>query len=797
MPKNTTIGHIEIDASKFDAIVNPECLPVLPTRNLVLFPDMVFPISIVRKSSRDIARQAYEQGVAIGVFCQNNPHVENPLISDLFDYGVVAQVLKVLPLPDDSAIAIVRTREKVRLAGSAPTDVHPIQEAVTVSVESVHDPRPRQSAEVDTMLENCRKLLREMASVGGQNMAVYDAQAEQNAGMDVVMEVNTMCTNAPIPTEDRRELLAARGVRKRLERLFEFLTIQKENHNIAAKIEERAREKMSERARHQFLETQMQEIRSELYGDDSDDFVELRETIETLAVDDATRSLLMKELGKLEKLNPQSPDYQTQYAYLKTVTELPWGKLSTDSNDFTAAETKLNATHFGMEKVKERVLEQLAMMIHSPQSHSPIICLVGPPGVGKTSLGKSIADAMGRQFQRVSFGGLHDESEIRGHRRTYIGAMPGRIIEAIRRAGTMNPVIMLDEIDKIGADYKGDPAAALLEVLDPEQNVKFHDNYIDIDFDLSKVMFITTANTLSTVSSPLLDRMEIIDLSGYSAEEKREIALTHLLPTLREEMGLEAGECEIAPAAIDTIISDYTAESGVRRLQKQLASILRKYVRAKVAGTDFPLPVEPERLRDLLGVAPMSRDRYGTGGMPGVVTGLAWTAAGGEILFIETVLTAGKGQSALTLTGNLGDVMKESATLAHRYALAHAEELGISAEMIGRDVHIHVPEGAIPKDGPSAGITMTTAIVSAMTGRPVRPNVAMTGEMTLRGKVLPVGGIKEKILAAKRAGVKEIIMCAENRRNVEDVNPAYIEGLTFHYVTGVDEVLRIALEPNA
>lgn len=797
MSKNTTIGHIEIDASKFDAVVNPQCLSVLPTRNLVLFPDMVFPISIVRTASRNIARQAYEQGLAIGVFCQNNPRVENPLISDLFDYGVVAQVLKVLPLPDDSAIAIVRTREKVRLTGSAQTGTHPIQDAVTVSIECVRDPRPRPSAEVDSMLENCRKILRDMASAGGQNMAMFDAQAEQNAAMDIVMEVNTMCTNAPVSTENRRELLAVRGVRKRLERLLEFLTIHRDNHTLAAKIEERAREKMSERARHQFLETQMQEIRTELYGDESDDFVQLRESIDALTTDDSTRSMLLKELGKLEKLNPQSPDYQTQYSYLKTVTELPWGKLSTDSTDFNAAETKLNATHFGMEKVKERVLEQLAMIIHSPESHSPIICLVGPPGVGKTSLGKSIADAMGRRFQRVSFGGLHDESEIRGHRRTYIGAMPGRIIEAIRRAGTMNPVIMLDEIDKIGADYKGDPAAALLEVLDPEQNVKFHDNYIDIDFDLSKVMFITTANTLSTVSSPLLDRMEIIDLSGYSAEEKRAIAINHLLPALRAEMGLNADECVIAPSTIDTIIADYTAESGVRKLQKQLASILRKYVRAKVAGTEFSQPVEPGQLRDLLGVAPVSRDRYGTGGMPGVVTGLAWTSAGGEILFIETVLTAGKGQSALTLTGNLGDVMKESATLAHRYALAHADELGISADMAARDVHIHVPEGAIPKDGPSAGITMTTAIVSAMTGRAVRPNVAMTGEMTLRGKVLPVGGIKEKILAAKRAGIKEIIMCAENRRNVEEVNHAYIDGLTFHYVTGVDEVLRIALEPDA
>lgn len=790
MPKNTTVGHIEIDASKFDAIIDPENLPVLPTRNLVLFPDMVFPINLVRESSRRIAREAYERNLAIGIFCQNNPSVETPTATDLYDYGVVAQVLKVLPLPDDSSIAIVRTREKIRREDVGQS---PIADAIAVTVKTVREQKPRPDSELKTLLEACRENLREIAAKGGANMAMYDAQAEQNTNMLPMMEINTMCANAPIPADERRRLLAARGARRRLELLLEILLLQKENRSVASEIEERAQRKMSERARHQFLETQMQEIRSELYGDDSDDSIELRNAVNNLKVDNQTRSLLLKEIGKLEKLNPQSPDYQTQYAYLKTVTELPWGIESADNTDFAEAEAELNSTHFGMEKVKERVLEQLAMMIHSPRSHSPILCLVGPPGVGKTSLGESIAKAMGRQFRRVSFGGLHDESEIRGHRRTYIGAMPGRIIDAIRRAGTMNPVVMLDEIDKIGADYKGDPSAALLEVLDPEQNIKFHDNYIDIDFDLSKVMFITTANSLSTVSSPLLDRMEIIQLSGYSAEEKRSIAIDHLLPTLRSQMGLEEGECEIAPETIDAIIADYTAESGVRKLQKQLASLLRKYIRAKVSGQTFDQPIVPGQLGNLLGVAPMSRDKYGTDGQPGVVTGLAWTAAGGEILFIETALTAGKGQSALTLTGNLGDVMKESAALAHRYALAHSAELGITNEMAARDVHIHVPEGAIPKDGPSAGITMTTAIVSAMTGRPVRPNVAMTGEMTLRGKVLPVGGIKEKILAAKRAGVKEIIMCAENRRNVEDVNPEYIEGLTFHYVTGVDEVLKIAL----
>lgn len=792
MAKIPTVEHIEIDASTFDAAVDYTNLPVLPTRNLVVFPNMVFPITLVRQQSRKTAQRAYEENVAIGIFCQNNSTVENPQTEDLFEFGVLGQVVRIIPLPDDSAIAMVRTREKLRKICDGLTE--DTRFPLTVCVSPVKDPAVRPDNYFETIMGESRQMMAELADEThtGINIGMPEPDANRSA-RDYAMEVNIMCTNAPVPAETRCELLAENGIRKRLDALYSALLIQKERRGITAEIEQRARQKMAERGRSQYLECQLQEIRSELYGDDSDDAIELRKAIEGLKVDEATSKQMLKELGKLENLNPQSPDYQTQYAFLKTLVELPWGIESDDNTDFGAAENNLNATHFGMEKVKERVLEQLAMMIHSPKSHAPILCLVGPPGVGKTSLGESIAKAMGRKFQRVSFGGLHDESEIRGHRRTYIGAMPGRIIEAIRRAGTINPVIMLDEIDKIGADYKGDPAAALLEVLDPEQNSKFHDNYIDLDFDLSRVMFITTANTLSTVSSPLLDRMEIIELSGYSAEEKRSIALDHLLPTLRSSMGLAADECQISPEAIDVIISDYTAESGVRKLQKQLASVLRKYVRAKVSGTEFPQPVTPAQLKELLGVAPMSRDKYGTGNMPGVVTGLAWTAAGGEILFIECILTPGKEKGVLSLTGNLGDVMKESASISHRYVIAHADEFGIPAEKLACDVHIHVPEGAIPKDGPSAGITMTTAIVSAMTGRPVRPNVAMTGEMTLRGKVLPVGGIKEKILAAKRAGVKEIIMCEENRRNVEDVNPNYIAGLQFHYVTSVSQVIEIAL----
>ncbi len=788
-----TIEHIEINPDGRRGFVDLDKLVVLPTRNLVLFPNLVFPITLVRESSREIARYAYENNVQIGIFCQNNPDVEKPGFADIFPEGVLADVVRIIPLPDDTAIAMVRSYQHIRCTGFSGTDLPGDSFAISAAIVKEAKVRP------DNYFLYCLNEVRELSAKltegepGAVNVGVQH-EGEYDKNTDYAMEVNLLCTNAPLKIEQRYGLLTTPGIRKRLEALSNMLYERREQKKVAEEFEKRAQKAMSERGRNQYLECQLQEIRAELYGDEDDEELDaLAKDIDALSVSDETRTLLKKEWRKLSKLNPQSPDYQTQYAYLKAVTELPWGVETTDSTDFSAAEAELNRTHFGMEKVKERVLEHLAMIFHSPEAHAPILCLVGPPGVGKTSLGESIARAMGRKFQRVSFGGLHDESEIRGHRRTYIGAMPGRIIESIRRAGSSNPIIMLDEIDKIGESYKGDPSAALLEVLDPEQNARFHDNYIDVDFDLSRVMFITTANTLSTISSPLLDRMEIIDISGYSAEEKRAIALDHLLPKLRAEMKLAEGECEVASEAIDAIISDYTAESGVRKLQKQLASILRKYVRAKVGQKPFPQPVKPEDLQALLGVAPMSRDRYGTGGIPGVVTGLAWTAAGGEILFIECVLTPGKEKGVLSLTGNLGDVMKESASIAYRYVLAHAADLGIAPERLASDVHIHVPEGAIPKDGPSAGVTMTTAIVSALTGRPVRPNLAMTGEMTLRGKVLPVGGIKEKILAAKRAGIKEIILCADNRKNVEEINSDYVAGLTFHYVTTLDEVLALAL----
>ncbi len=789
MKKETvSVGHIDLKNTDFDAKVNYDAMPVLPARNLVLFPGVLFPIHLVRPLSRRLAEVAEQNNLAVAIVCQKDPGIDNPKFQDLYDYGVIGKIVKVIPMPDDNAIAMVMTyKDKIHIESPAE---EMIADSLCVKVKLVKDKGARKSEELQMRIGMAAQTIHEVSEFGDSQCVPAPEKGKKDS--DPTAIINCLCVSAPVNVDARIDMLRCDSARGRLDMLMAALYARKEENELRQAIEEGTRQKMSERQRNAFLESQMDTIRQELYGEGSET-TKLREKLEKTNVNEQTRSAINREIDKLEHLNPSSPDFQTQYSYVEAVLELPWGVTTEEIADFQFAENELNATHFGLEKVKERILEQLAMRIHSPQSHAPIICLVGPPGVGKTSLGQSIAKALGRKFERVSLGGMHDESEIRGHRRTYIGAMPGRIIDAVRRAGSMNPIIMLDEIDKLGQDYKGNPSAALLEVLDPEQNVKFHDNYIDLDFDLSGVMFITTANTLSTVEAPLLDRMEIINLSGYSAQEKLEIAKQHLLPMLRKEMGLADDECQITDEAISYIIDNYTAESGVRQLQKKLAAVLRKYIRAKVAKEDFGLPVNANELRSLLGIETNSHDKYSTDKIPGVVTGLAWTAAGGEILFIEAVLTPGKGDGMLTLTGNLGDVMKESAAIAHRYVKAHTQELGIDPERLKMDLHIHVPEGAIPKDGPSAGITMTTAIVSAFTGRPVKERTAMTGEITLRGKVLPVGGIKEKILAAKRAGITEIILCKENKRNIEEIKAEYVDGMSFCYVTNINEVIREAL----
>ena len=606
--------------------------------------------------------------------------------------------------------------------------------------------------------------------------------------------VNFLCTNIPFTPQQKQEFLDIPTVKERAFALYAALRKEAQLLEIKADIQSKTRADINQQQREHFLQQQIKTIQDELGGNSQEqDIEELSQKAAQKKWSEEIQEVFDKELRRLERLYPQSPDFSVQYNYLETLTDLPWGEYTTDNFNLKNAQRQLDKDHYGLEKVKERIIEHLAVLKLRGDMKAPIICLYGPPGVGKTSLGKSIAAALNRKYVRVSLGGLHDEAEIRGHRRTYIGAMPGRIIQGIQKAGASNPVFVLDEIDKIGNDFKGDPASALLEVLDPEQNNAFHDNYLDIDYDLSKVLFIATANNLNTISRPLLDRMELIEVSGYIQEEKVEIGRRHLVPKQLEEHGLNKDDLDIPKKTMAAIIESYTRESGVRELDKKIAKIMRKVARKKASGEQWNHELSIDELAEYLGMKEYMRDRYEGNDYAGVVTGLAWTAVGGEILYIESSLSRNKGEK-LTLTGNLGDVMKESAVIALQYVKAHADQLGIDYDVFNHwNLHIHVPEGAIPKDGPSAGITMVTSIASTFTQRKVRAHLAMTGEITLRGRVLPVGGIKEKILAAKRAGIKEIILCEENRKDIEDIKENYLKGLKFYYVHDIKEVLDIAL----
>lgn len=789
-----SIGHIELGETKRKELnVDPTDVPILPTRNVVLFPNVTIPIKLGRETSLHIAELAKKRNIPIGIVCQLDPTEDDPSLNSLFHYGVIGDVLQVIQLPDNTSTAIVRGTAKFKITGKGAGILLP-EAPISAQVKIINETYPKDSdKEFSALCDEIKSTASKLASGGNESPVEVDLLFNlSNSGMGREELVNMTATHVPIDIKVKMSLLAMYRLKERAQTLFNELVKHEEMLSIAQTVHQRARESFDDQQRRVFLQRQMEAIDRELNGDDND-ADNFRERASKLTMPEKAAAHFEKELDKLQRLNPQAPDYSVQYAYLETFLELPWGISSELNRDFDRAEEVLNSCHYGLEKVKERILEQIAVLMHNPDGKSPILCLVGPPGVGKTSLGQSIADALGRKFQRISLGGLHDEAEIRGHRRTYIGAMPGRIIEAVRRAGTSNPVLMLDEIDKIGNDYKGDPAAALLEVLDPEQNFRFHDNYIDVDFDLSKVLFIATANTLETVQRPLIDRMEVIDLSGYILEEKIAIARDYLIRRLRKEYNLSYKELQLSDDALALVIESYTAESGVRQLEKALASIARKVVYRTISEKEVKMPIESADIKEYLGVAKYSKDRYEGNSFPGVVTGLAWTAVGGEILFIETSLSSGKGEK-LTLTGNLGDVMKESAMIALQYVKSHADMLGIPYERFEKtDLHIHVPEGAIPKDGPSAGITMATSIASAFTGRKVAERLAMTGEITLRGKVLPVGGIKEKILAAKRAGITDIILSTENRKDVEDIAEKYRAGLTFHYVDTVSEVFAIAL----
>lgn len=792
--ENSTIvslGEIKLDNIETAKEIDFNDLPVLPTRNLVLFPGVTIPIQLGRENSLTTARLAHERHQPIGIICQNAPEIEFPVIPDkVFEYGVTADVLKVIDLPDGTHTAIIHARDRFEVIEAGFGIAMP-EAKLSARVTPLKDSLPRANdKEFDPLVKKIKDTTLEILE--NTSGAPEDFLFNLRNSDDPASIINLVATHLPVEPAVKIRMLKKSRVKERAFLLLTQLAISQELAQIQRKILEQTQATINEQQRNNFLQHQMDTIRQELYGD-TDDVDKLEERSQEVNFSEEVRKAFNRELEKLRRLNPQSPDYSVQYSYLDILLGLPWNKFDEENKDFETARNILDTAHYGLEKVKERILEQIAVIMNNPEGKAPILCLVGAPGVGKTSLGQSVAKAMGRTYQRVSLGGLHDEAEIRGHRRTYIGAMPGRIMEAVRRAGTSNPVMLLDEIDKIGADFKGDPSAALLEVLDPEQNCHFHDNYVDIDYDLSKVLFIATANTISTLSQPLLDRMEVIDIAGYLLEEKVEIAVRHLLPKLLKEHRLEANAVKISPEIISSIIERYTSESGVRQLEKSLAKIIRKIILKKMSNGQATIEITAESLPEYLGVPKFIRDRYEGNEFAGVVTGLAWTAVGGEILYIETSLSEGKGEK-LTITGNLGNVMKESAMIALQYVKAHANIFGIDHALFDKyDIHLHVPEGAIPKDGPSAGITMATSIVSALKQCRVKERIAMTGEITLRGKILPVGGIKEKILAAKRAGITDIIISEENKKDVEDIESVYKDGLTFHYVTTVPEVIKLAV----
>ena len=765
-----------------------DTIPILPLRNMVLFPGVAMPVIIGRPKSMRLIKEAVHKKSLIGVVCQKEMDTEDPVLEDLYTTGVIADIVRVLEMPDGSTTVILQGKKRFELNELTETDPY-LSGKITVLEDTKPDKTDREfEALISTIKDLTIKMLGAVAEPPRD--LIFSIKNNKN----VLYVVNFSCSNIPSGSAEKQQLLLIGDLKERAYRLLFILNREYQLVELKASIQMKTHEDINQQQKEYFLQQQIKTIQEELGGNINElEIKELREKASRKKWPAEVAQVFEKELRKLERLHPQSPDYSVQTQYVQNIVNLPWNEYSKDNFNLSHAQKVLDRDHYGLEKVKERIIEHLAVLKLKGDMKSPIICLYGPPGVGKTSLGRSIAEALRRKYVRVSLGGLHDEAEIRGHRRTYIGAMCGRIIQNIQKAGTSNPVFILDEIDKITNDFKGDPASALLEVLDPEQNNAFHDNYLDIDYDLSKVMFIATANNLNTISQPLLDRMELIEVSGYIMEEKVEIAAKHLVPKQMDVHGLKKGSVKFPKKTLQVIVEAYTRESGVRELDKKIAKIMRKLARKVASDEPIPTSIKPEDLYEYLGAVEYSRDKYQGNDYAGVVTGLAWTAVGGEILFVESSLSKGKG-SKLTLTGNLGDVMKESAMLALEYIHAHAAQFNINEELFENwNVHVHVPEGAIPKDGPSAGITMVTSLVSAFTQRKVKKNLAMTGEITLRGKVLPVGGIKEKILAAKRAGIKELILCKENEKDINEIKPEYLKGLVFHYVSDIQQVVDLAL----
>lgn len=765
----------------------PDTLPILPLKNTVLFPGVVVPITAGRDKSIQLLNDANNGSKVIGVVAQKDENVENPSGDDIYHTGVVARILRVLKMPDGNTTVIIQGKKPFEI-----TEIVSETPYLQAMVKPSSWTKPEVSDnEFNAIIESIKELALKIIK-NNPNLPSEASFAIKNIESNSFL-INFVCSNLSISVKEKQELLELNDLTERALATLKFMNLELQRLQLKNDIQSKVRTDLDQQQRDYFLHQQLKTIQEELGGVSYEEEVnEMAEKAKTKKWSKKIGEHFDKELSKLQRMNPQVAEYGIQRNYLELFLELPWNDYSTDSFDLKRAQKILDRDHFGLEEVKKRIIEHLAVLKLRNDMKSPIICLYGPPGVGKTSLGKSVAEALGRSYVRMSLGGLRDEAEIRGHRKTYIGAMPGRIIQNIKKAETSNPVFILDEIDKLSSSYQGDPSSAMLEVLDPEQNSEFYDNFLEMGYDLSKVMFIATANNLSTIQPALLDRMELINVSGYTIEEKVEIAKRHLLPKQLKEHGLSTDDLKIAKPQLEKIVEGYTRESGVRTLEKQIAKMVRNAAKSIAMEEEYNLKVTNEQIEKVLGVPRLERDKYENNEVAGVVTGLAWTRVGGDILFIESTLSKGKGM--LSITGNLGKVMKESATIALEYIKANADNFGLAPELFDRyNIHIHVPEGATPKDGPSAGITMLTSLISLLTQRKVKSKLAMTGEITLRGKVLPVGGIKEKILAAKRARIKEIILCEENKKDILEINEKYLKGLTFHYVSEMSEVIDLAL----
>lgn len=774
------------DEENFEAEKMPETLPILPLRNMVLFPGVVIPITVGRDKSIQLIKDVNSGTKIVGVVAQKNDQIEDPKSEDLNTIGTVANIIKVLKMPDGNTTVIIQGKKRFKITEFIQSEPYHV-----AKVETFADVKPAKTdKEFEAIISNIKEVSHQIVKKS-PNIPSDAAFAINNIEGSNFL-INFVSSNMHSSTSEKQQMLEIGNLKVRALKLLELLNKDLQMLELKNEIQDKTKHDIDKQQREYFLNQQMKAIQEELGGNNFEQEIsELKERAKTKKWSKPVQEVFEKNISKLQRMNPNAAEYAIQTNYVELLLDLPWEDTTQDNFDLKHAQAILDEDHFGLDKVKERIIEHLAVLKLKNNLKSPIICLYGPPGVGKTSLGKSVAKALGRKYVRMSLGGLKDESEIRGHRKTYIGAMPGRILQNLKKVQSSNPVFILDEIDKVGNDFHGDPSSALLEVLDPEQNATFYDNFLELDYDLSKVMFIATCNNLNTIQPALRDRMEIIEVNGYTVEEKIEIAKQHLMPKQIEENGLKKSQFKLNDKVIESIIDNYTAESGVRGLEKKISKIAR-YVAVHIAKDEQVPKIEETNLNKILGPTHI-KDKYQGNDIAGVVTGLAWTQVGGDILFIETSLSKSK-TPRLTLTGNLGDVMKESATLALEYIKAHPQILGLNSDLLEETaIHIHVPEGATPKDGPSAGIAMLTSLASAFTKRKVKKALAMTGEITLRGKVLPVGGIKEKILAAKRAGIKEIILCADNKKDIDDIKPSYLKGLQFHYVTQMEEVLDIAL----